>query len=267
MGDRGYIPYREIVKELDIKKGDMVYIISDLLALVKKARDYDEIINIEEFIVSLQEAVGDEGTLLFPTFNWDFCKGIQFDYYKTRGMTGVLGNKSLAMKNFKRTKHPIYSFSVWGKERECLVGLDNHSAFGAESPFEYMKSHGAKALVIGLSASVGNSFIHYAEQEENVTYRYHKAFSAKYIDEMGVESERTYSMYVRNLDMNLKATDFTGIDLVISKLGISIDYLLNEVPFHLVDLKGLFEVISLEIRYNQAKNLYVMQGENDEKIK
>ena len=51
--------------------------------------------------------------ILFPTFNWDFCKGKSFNYNNTRSMTGSLSNVALKRPDFKRSKNPIYSFAVW----------------------------------------------------------------------------------------------------------------------------------------------------------
>lgn len=45
------------------------------------------------------------------------------------------------------------------------------------------------------------TFMHYVEKELKVPYRYMKAFNSKYIDEQGEVEERTYSMYVRDLDI------------------------------------------------------------------
>ena len=256
INDNVYVPYAQIADRLPICKGDVLYVISDLLDIAKVCRDNGERFECERFIEYLQEAVGEEGTLLFPTFNWDFCKGIAFDYHKTKGKTGALGNAALKTSGFKRTQHPLYSFAVWGKLQSTLSGLDNKSAFGENSPFEYMHKYNAKALIIGLAASIKNTYIHYVEQMIGVDFRYEKDFSALYADEGGAIEKRTYSMYVRDLDINLQATSFAEIDNIMSTLGISKDFIINNVSFHVVDLSGMFEIVSLELRYNHANNLY-----------
>ena len=251
-----YVPYTQIAGMLPICKGDILYVISDILDLAKSCRDNSERFECEKFINSLQEAVGDCGTLMFPTFNWDFCEGQVFDYRKTKGKTGVLGNTALKMPGFKRTQHPLYSFAVWGKFQRDIIKLDNKSGFDAISPFGYMHKNNAKALVVGLTASTGNTFIHYVEQAVGVDYRYDKDFCAPYIDEFGNIESRTYSMYVRDLDIDPKRTSYFAIDDVMSILGICKNFSINSVPFHVIKLPGMFEVVSLELRYNGAKNLY-----------
>ena len=187
-----YVPYTQIAGRLPICKGDILYVVSDVLGLAKSCRDNGEKFKCEKFIISLQEAVGDSGTLMFPTFNWDFCKGITFDYCNTKGKTGALGNTALKMPSFKRTRHPLYSFAVWGKSQSDLLSIDNKSGFDAASPFGYMHKNNAKALVVGLTASIGNTFIHYVENVVGVDYRYNKEFCASYIDEFGNIESRTY---------------------------------------------------------------------------
>lgn len=111
-----YVSCGEIAGELSrIQKGDVVYVVSDILELAKNARENGERFDRDVFLDSLKEAVGENGTLLIPTFNWDFCRGIPFDYVKTPGKTGALGNAALKRSDFKRTRHPIYSFAVWEK--------------------------------------------------------------------------------------------------------------------------------------------------------
>ena len=81
--------------------------------------------------------VGQEGDLLFPTFNWGFCSGRGFNYKETPSESGSLSKLALNRNDFIRTKHPIYSFSVKGKEQEILYELDDESGWGKDSLFAY----------------------------------------------------------------------------------------------------------------------------------
>jgi aminoglycoside 3-N-acetyltransferase len=260
-----YIPYTEIVHFLQISKGDILYVTSDIRELMITCRNNGEEFKCELFIESLQNAVGMEGTLLFPTFNWNFCIGIPFDYYKTKGKTGSLGNFALEMPCFKRTPHPLYSFAVWGKAQNDLMMLDNKSGFGEGSPFEYMHKNNAKTMTIGLTPGfiktpqvgrMGNTFKHYVEQMHKVDYRYEKEFTTLYTDANGNTENRTYSMYVRDLDKNPVSKPSGIIYQIMLDLGICKYFEINGVHFHITDLAGMFEVISLELRYNNANNLY-----------
>lgn len=122
----------KILQEQGIKKGDILLVSSDVTQLILKLCGGIENFNrsiakkyCNDIIDTLQNLIGEEGTLLFPTYNWGWCKGKPFIYEKTLGETGALGNAALKRTDFKRTKHPIYSFAVWGKDKDKLVSLNN----------------------------------------------------------------------------------------------------------------------------------------------
>ena len=43
--------------------------------------------------------------------------------------------------------------------------------------------------------------MHYVEEKIRVPYRYMKEFVGSYVDESGLEEQRKYSMYVRDLQI------------------------------------------------------------------
>ena len=195
---------QEIVNELDIKAGQCLMISSDITRLWAEYRRIYKKFKPEELIELCQQKVTQEGTLIFPTYSWDFCHDKGFDYYNTIPRTGGLGRVALKMEGFKRTQHPIYSFAVWGKDADRLCSIANKSSFGKDSPFNYMYEKKADLLMIGIPFSQGYTFAHYVEEMANVSYRYLKDFTGKYVDENGKESIRTYSMNVRNLELDVK---------------------------------------------------------------
>ncbi len=69
---------------LDINPGDLLLVASDVTRLAYKDPEF----SCDKLIDELQEAVGPEGTLLFPTYNMDFCKGVPFDIVGTPSQMG-----------------------------------------------------------------------------------------------------------------------------------------------------------------------------------
>ena len=55
-----------------IEKNDIIYIISDISKLLIYCRKNHISFNPTEFINSILEKIGPSGTVLFPTFNWNF---------------------------------------------------------------------------------------------------------------------------------------------------------------------------------------------------
>ena len=126
----------------------------------------------EHIINKILEKIGKNGTLLIPTYNWDFCKGKRFDYFKTPSSAGDLGNYALKNKKFKRTINPIYSFAVIGKDRNRICKFRHESCFGNNSPFEYLIRKNGKNLFIGLKDyREGFHFPYVAEEKVGVNHR------------------------------------------------------------------------------------------------
>src|SRR5574338_979593 len=61
---------------------------------------------------ALEEALGPEGTLIMPTFNFDFNKGQPWDVRSTPSQMGVLTELVRKDPRAKRVFHPIYSFAI-----------------------------------------------------------------------------------------------------------------------------------------------------------
>lgn len=254
-----YIPMRKIASNLkQIQSGDILYIASDLFKLAAISHANGEKMLLDDLIRSFQEKLGKDGTILIPTYNWDFCKGKTFDYVKTPGTTGTLGNFALKKTDFKRTKHPIYSFAVWGKYADTLVHMENQEAFGTDSPFAFMYQNKAKYLSIGITPSYGLTYVHYTEQLVGVSYRYHKNFTGMYVDEHGEQSIKTYSMYVRDLELNPQVkNNFCGLDDELRSAGALEETAINSVEFGIIDIGKAHDVLLKELKENGSANLYL----------
>lgn len=240
-----------------IAKGDCIYVVSDVLELAKAYRAQGDRLVLDDLIDGLQQLAGEEGTLLFPTFNWDFCKGTGFDYYKTPVRTGALSKAALKRKDFARTAHPLYSFAVWGARREELLANRSQDSFGPGTIFEKMFQWNAKILAIGLPALKGASYIHHVEQTVGVPYRYEKEFTGDYTDAEGVRERRTYRMYVRDLEKDPRHIDgFWPLEEKLRKEGtvLTADY--GEVPSCLVGIPELDAAVRKDILENDSRNMY-----------
>lgn len=256
-----YTKLQDIVRCLDIRKGDTILVSSDMKGLLFQCLEHGDDTDLNVFLDSMMEAVGEEGTILLPTFNWDFCKGITFDYCRTPCRTGSLGKTALRRKDYIRTRHPIYSFAVWGKDAEALYEMENRDSFGQDSPFAYLKKVRAKNLFIDVSYQNSFTFAHYAEEwEGKVPYRYVKAFTAGYIDEQGRKEERTYSMFVRDLDKNVYVT-IDPMEKQFVEDGAVQTYRINGVDFRLLDLDKAYVLMKEDIIYNRSRNLCTYDGQ------
>lgn len=259
--DEEYVKLRDIAGHLDIGRGDTLLISSDMKRLLFQCLEYGDDTDLNVFLESLMDAVGSEGTILLPTFNWDFCKGIAFDYRRTPCRTGSLGKIALKRADYVRTKHPIYSFAVWGRDAAGLYEMNNRDSFGQDSPFAYMKEVRAKNLFIDVSYQDSFTYAHYTEEwEGNVSYRYVKDFTAGYVDERGREDVRTYSMFVRDLDKNVHVM-IDPMEPQFIQQGAQKSYRINQTDFRLLDLGRAYEAMRDDILYNRSRKLCTYDGQ------
>ncbi len=250
------------LNKIGIGLGDIVYVASDLKTfLFTLAMDFgvktksDQNQALHSFINELQEIVGRDGTLLFPVFSWDWCKGKGFDIKTTKGEVGTLSNWVLSSRSdFVRTRHPIYSFMVWGKDAGYLKEMDNQDAWSHASPFYYFQRYNAKQLLFNIDASECLTFGHYLEQEIGIPYRYPKYFFGEYTDEFGITEKRMYSMYVRDMD--------SESNWVISNEWLIENHAAKRAEWEgnvltSIDLKKSYPVIRDDIVNNNGKNTLI----------
>ena len=255
----------EEFKRLGVEKGDILYISSDVTRLtldacrkcgLKSKKDIDGLYG--QFTDSLQELTGEEGTLMFPVFTWSFCRDVPYDSKKTQGEVGALGNWILNNReDFKRTEHPLYSFMVWGKDANMLTAMKNRTAWGKDSPFAYLHEKKGKNLIINVSLSGSFTFLHYVEESIHVPHRYYKDFHGRYVDPEGNVEERTYTMFVRDLDIESKQV--TPDDCLV-EAHVAKKTCFENIGLQLVDLAGAFPVIEENLRYHNGDNWYDFMG-------
>ena len=236
--------YLDVVDKFPINKGDIVNISSDLLPFMCKIREKKEKFDQNKFLDALVDKVGKDGTILVSTYNWDYCQGKIFDSKKTSSQVGGLGNTAIKRDDFKRTKHPIYSFCVKGKDSNYLTSIDPKNAFGKGTVFEYLYNNKAKNLFIGLDYKKALTFVHFPEEIVGVDYRYQKEFVSDYVED-GKLVKKGYQFYVREPSK----CKMTHIDEKLDKLLKNYWYeFIEDVYFGVVDLKEIGDIMIQDLK-------------------
>ena len=251
----------EVCRELGVKEGDVLYVSSDITMLMYRVGKTcqmktraEKSVFLNRFVDTLRQLVGESGTIMIPMFTWSFCRGIPFDVKKTPGEVGALGNWILENRaDFRRTKHPLYSFLVSGKDTDLLCEMDNEIAWGEDSPFAYLHHQHGKNLLINVSLERCFTFTHYVEQCIKVPYRYLKEFAGTYMDENGVESRRVYKMFVRDLDIDSK--QITPDDCL-DKAGVAQTLEYDHNSLKLVDLEKAYPVVVDNYLHHNGSDWY-----------
>ena len=182
--------------EVGLNRGDVVLVHSDASAVIKLLGDEDWNRALELMRLSFAEILGDEGTLVVPTFNWNFCKGHPYDEAKTPSQLGLFSNYILNRPEAIRSIHPFFSFSGIGPHARSLFSGISKSSFGPESVFDRLMQRNGKLIFFNTSF-LYCTFIHYVEQMRGVSYRYIKHFTGK-LTVNKVTYEDTFEFYVRD---------------------------------------------------------------------
>ncbi len=199
--------YGRFLEEAGIQKGDLLDVSSDMMHVRLMCSRAGCFFEPDHLLEALQEAVGPEGTIMVRAFTWDFCRGEPFDIRSSKSRVGVLGDIARERPDFSRTKHPLYSWVVWGKCRETLCALENRNSFGSGTPFAFLAEHTGKQLRIGQTQTPGYTQMHHLEKLADVPYRYEKYFDGSYTDAEGKTTTRRYTMFVRRLDVDARVRD------------------------------------------------------------
>ncbi len=184
----------EDFRKLGVEEGDTLLVHSSYKSLGEVEGGPQTVVR------ALEAALGAEGTLIMPTFNFDFNKGEPWDVRTTPSKMGILTDLVRVDPRARRVFHPFYSFAILGKHAEMLGSLRYKSAYERNSVFGKLRDLDGKIMVIGLSYNNSMTFFHHIEQMEGVDYRFLKKFTGEVTDETGRTYTDTFEMLVRDID-------------------------------------------------------------------
>ena len=182
-----------------IPTGSVVMVHSALIALGRiEGRPIDAI--PEHIFEVLREHFGPKTTIVVPTFNFDFCQGMEFNRQYTPAQNmGAFSEYLRRRPEARRSPHPMQSLAAVGPLAKEITERDTDGAFDIGSSFDALIAVDAHLLMLGCGINAV-SLAHWAEQHVGVPYRYWKEFCAPYRDGAWV-GRRTYRMYVRDLSL------------------------------------------------------------------
>lgn len=108
---------------------------------------------IDTVISGLKLAVGESGTIMMPTFTYEYVNASNpiFDIKNTPSCTGMISEIFRHGEGVVRSLHPTHSLAVWGNDKDYYVGdhwLDKN-CLDKNSPIYKLMMRGGKILLIG----------------------------------------------------------------------------------------------------------------------
>jgi aminoglycoside 3-N-acetyltransferase len=252
MTSHDYIPIRDIPAALSVGAGENILMASDLTQLAMQAIRKEGHFSPDELIDSLLQALGTEGTMIIPAFNFNLRNGDIFDVKKTMPITGALAEAALKRADFFRTRHPLHSFLVSGKYADELVRMRNISSFGPDSPFAFFRENDVRMLMIGTGVTEAFTFVHHAEEMEKVGYRRYKEVRINYVDEDGKAGPVRIRIYTKKPGWTM---DLAPLEAKFREEGLLIERSINRTTCYSIHLGESFSVIKNDILHHRAKHI------------
>jgi Aminoglycoside N3''-acetyltransferase len=237
-------------RELGVEEGDTLLVHSSFKSLGEVDGGPQTVIH------ALEASLGTEGTLIMPTFNFDFNKGAPWDVRKTRSKMGALTEVVRMDPRAKRVFHPFYSFAILGKHAEMLGGLRYKSAYERNSVFGKLRDLDGKIMVIGLSYNNSMTFFHHIEQMEGVEYRFLKQFTGEVTDENGNTYTDTFEMLVRDIDKGVM-TMVDPMGALMEEAGVIQSAKIGEADVKLMKANEVYEFTAREMRRDPHLLYYI----------
>ena len=244
-------------RELGVAEGDSLLVHSSYKSLGKVEGGPQTVIH------ALEAALGAEGTLVMPTFNFDFNKGVPWDVRKTRSKMGALTEVVRVDPRAKRVFHPFYSFTILGKHAEMLGSLRYKSAYERNSVFGKLRDLDGKIMVIGLSYNNSMTFFHHIEQMEGVDYRFLKQFTGEVTDENGNTYTDTFEMLVRDIDKGVM-TMVDPMGALMEQAGVIQSAKIGEADVKLMKANEVYEFTAREMKRDPYLLYYIDKDQSKE---
>jgi len=207
---------------------------------------------------ALEAALGPDGTLIMPTFNFDFNKGQPWDVRSTPSQMGVLTELVRKDPRAKRVFHPIYSFAILGKHAGMLGSLRYKSSYERGSVFGKLRDLDGKIMVVGLSYTNSMTFFHHIEQMEGVDYRFLKQFTGEVTDWDGTTRTDTFEMLVRDLDKGV-ITEVDPMGELMEKEGVIKVGRIGEAAVKLMKANEVYAFTAREMRRDPHLLYYIKE--------
>lgn len=238
------------LETLNLVRGDVLLVHSALqnLGLLQGAAPRE---NCALMFEAISKQIGQEGTIVVPTFTFAFCNGQPYDPAVTPSAAmGVFSEYVRERPDSVRSAHPMQSIAASGKLATWLCENDTESSYSTGGPFERMLISGAKVVLLGATIQ-SVSMVHYVEEQVGVPYRYWKAFTAPYKQSDGTVEPKTYKMYVRDLQQDCKLK-LNRIGVLLNDLGAITRTKLGMGKLQIFEANTFVDVTTSQLKKNPS---------------
>jgi len=166
---------------------------------------------------AFQEVLGEDGTLIVPTFTYSFPKNEVFDPDLTHGNCGVFSEWIRKCPDARRTSHPCISVAAIGARSKEITRDVPRNGYAAGSFFDrFFKANGK---ICNMNFDAASTFVHYVERCEGVPYRFDKTFNGN-LCQAGRVIPTSCTIAVRYLSSDYTEPEFGHFDRLATGRGL-----------------------------------------------
>lgn len=202
---------------LDLHQGDVLFSHANIgfFGRPDGVRSADELASL--LCDRIFDHIGEEGTLVVPTFTYSFPRREIFDPVHSASRMGAFAEWIRRHPKAKRSLDPCYSVAALGGRAEELTKNAPENSFGPGSFFDrFTKTDGR---IFNLNFDAGSTFVHYVERELRVSYRFDKTFEGE-IRLGDTPTRRRSTIWVRYLSDDALEAKFEPLDALARETGI-----------------------------------------------
>ena len=209
---------RNFFRALKIPRGSVVMVHSALFSL--------GIIEggVAGFYRALREHVGENATIVVPTFTYSFRRNQIFDIRQTPSALniGVFSEYVRMLPGSIRSADPLFSMSAIGAEAADLMRRTTTASFGIGSIYDRLFDHNAYFVAIGITYSTGLAGFMNLEKLAEVPYRKEVECFGRSVDQKGNVFNDSALHYQRNEEIYGEArTDREQMGELLERAGTS----------------------------------------------
>lgn len=201
-------------------------------------------------IEAIQNVIGPRGTLVVPTFNFDFSSsGVPFDARTTPSQMGIISEMVRRDPRSRRVIHPVYSFAVLGPLAVQLAATRCGSSYGSASLFGRLVELEGQIMTVGLPYNSSMTFFHHVEEVEGVVYRHVKRFCGEVRDESGALVDEDWQIFVRDVSRGV-VTQVEPMGAILESLGLVAQRRIGEATVRLMRARAVYAATVRAMREN-----------------
>ena len=217
-----------------VQKGDVIMVHSDIKSFGRLGTP-DRNFLLQNLIDAIKESVGSNGTIVMPTFTYNFFKNKPYDITNSKSVVGVLTEYFRKQPDVSRTLHPTHCVAILGKHKNELLNIGK-GTFDRDSIFGKLHKMNCKFIFFGAPFHIC-TFIHYIENMHKVPYRYMKKFRGKIIAD-GKEYKDEFLVYCKYFFF---FNSMLGLEKHLVKKGLLKEVKVGNGIISMIEANPLFE--------------------------